>query len=341
MSGPNPTPARGAATRVDRIALVERIVLDFPRLERLRQSIAYCHRHSGVAAEPECLLITGPTGAGKTTLCRVYERAHPRSIGSHGATVPVLVASIPVPATAKSLATRLLEALGDPLADRGTTVAQTLRLIRLLRDCEVQLVILDEFQHFIDRDSNHVLLTVANWLKDVLNETNVPMVLMGMPYSDVILRANAQLERRFGMREQMSPFGWTTSEEQTEFRTLLHVLDRALPFDRPSNLSDTEATYRIYCATGGVMGYVMKLVRRAALLAIERELEGVDRELLAEAYDERFAKACPDLPHPFRADVEELMVRPVGSGELTPSRRSDVGRTADLGRAAQNASGRG
>jgi len=322
-----------ARSVAERIARVERIMLTFPRLERLRGKIEYCHQHSKVAAEPECLLVTGPTGAGKTTLCQTYARGYPRSVGPHGVRVPVLAASIPVPATAKSLVTRLLEALGDPLAERGTAVSQTLRLVRLMRDCGVELIILDEFQHFIDRDSNHILLTVANWLKDVLNETNVPIVLTGMPYSDVILRANAQLERRFGMRERIDPFAWDTPEARTEFRTLLYVLDRALAFDRPSNLSDSETAHRIYCATGGVLGYVMKLVRRAAVFAVERRLDLVDLTLLAEAYDERLAQANPGLPHPFRAGVDELEVRPVGHGELDAKRAGSAGSAADLGSA--------
>jgi ABC-type uncharacterized transport system fused permease/ATPase subunit len=127
----------------ERIILVERIFINFPRLNRVREKIAYCHSHSKVAAEPECLLITGQTGAGKTTLCQVYGEQFPRRPTQYGIAVPVLAASIPVPATAKSLVTRLLVALGDPMAGRGTTVNQTLRLVRLIRECGVELIILD------------------------------------------------------------------------------------------------------------------------------------------------------------------------------------------------------
>src|SRR5262249_45705188 len=151
-----------ALTSGERVILVEQIFISFPRLNHVKEKIAYCHNHSKVAAEPECLLITGQTGAGKTTLCKVYSEQFPRSQTQGGITVPILSASIPVPATAKSLVTRLLVALGDPMAVRGTTVTQTLRLVKLIRECKVELIILDEFQHFIDRDSNHILQTVAN-----------------------------------------------------------------------------------------------------------------------------------------------------------------------------------
>jgi type II secretory pathway predicted ATPase ExeA len=296
-----------APADADRLALVERILVRFPRFERLREKIGYCHEHSKIAAEPECLLITGPTGAGKTTLCRVYEREHPRTRSDEGAIVPVLSASIPVPATAKSLATRLLATLGDPLADKGSTVSQTLRLVRYLEECGVEVILLDEFQHFIDRDSNHVLETVANWLKDLLNETGTPIVLVGLPYSEAILRANDQLERRFAAREAIRPFGWSTSDEQTEFRMLLATLDAALPFEQRAGLDEFEAAARLFAASGGRIGLVMALVRRAAGLAIERGLDRIELDALAWAFDERFATTAADRPNPFRVAFDEIV----------------------------------
>lgn len=311
MSEPPIDPA--SLSDVDRLTLVERIFIRFPRFEQLREKIAYCHEHSKIAAEPEGLLITGLTGAGKTTLCRAYEQQHPRRRTRDGAVIPVLSTAIPVPATAKSLATRLLATLGDPLAEKGSTVNQTMRLIRYMQECGVEIVLLDEFQHFIDRDSNHVLQSVANWLKDLLNQTGTPIVLVGMPYSEAILRANDQLERRFAAHEELRPFGWSTSEEQNDFRTLLATLDRALPFVRPANLDEFETAVRIHAVSGGRIGLVMKLVRRAAALAIRRGLEGIDSDALAWAFDEGLSGVSPNRPNPFREPSE-------GSQPPAPSR---------------------
>jgi Cdc6-like AAA superfamily ATPase len=309
----------GAApiSAAQRLHQIENLVIHFPRLKRVREQLAWCQQHSRLTAEPECLLITGPTGAGKTTLCQAYARQQPRRATAEGIVMPVVTAAIPVPATAKSLATRLLVALGDPLAERGTTVQQTLRLTRLLKAYRVELLILDEFQHFIDRDSNHILLTVANWLKDLLNETNVPLVLTGMPYSEVILQANAQLERRFQQRLRLAPFGWETAAQQIELRIFLQHVDEALPFTEVAHLSDTEMARRIYCATAGVTGAVMKLVRRAAVLAVTRGTTRLTQALLAEAYDERLAAGNQHLPHPFRAPLTQLKVVPLRDREFT------------------------
>lgn len=301
----------------ERLRRIETLVVHFPRLNRVREQLAWCQQHSRLTTEPECLLITGPTGAGKTTLCQAYARQQPRRATATGIVMPVVTAAIPVPATAKSLATRLLVALGDPAAERGTTVQQTLRLVRQLKDSQVELLILDEFQHFIDRDSNHILLTVANWLKDLLNEANVPIVLTGMPYSEVILQANAQLERRFQQRLRLAPFGWETADQQLELRTFLRLVDEHLPLPEVAHLNDTALARRLYCATAGVTGALMKLIRRAAVLAVLRAAPRLTTTLLAEAYDEILAAGNPHVPHPLRAPLEQLKVAPLRDREFT------------------------
>lgn len=68
----------------------------------------------------------------------------------------------------------MLDALGDGAAERGTAVNQTLRVIKMVNDCGVEIIILDEFQHFIDSDSKIILDSVSNWLKDLINETKKP-----------------------------------------------------------------------------------------------------------------------------------------------------------------------
>lgn len=299
-----------ALSDYERKELIERIYITFPRFNRVLDKIAYCHAHSKIAAEPECLLITGAQGAGKTTLCRDYARRHPRTVTREGKLIPVLSTSAPSITTKKSLPTRLLHDLGDGVAEKGTSLTQTLRIIKMVKDCCVELIILDEFQHFIDSDSNVVLVNISNWLKDLINETEKPVVLVGMPHSEIVLTANPQLERRFSMRESLEPFGWGNPAREGEFRSFLKHLDSKLPLLKRSNLASYELAFRIYCATNGLIGYLMKLVRKAAILAVDRKLERVDMELLAESYDERLASRRPWQANPFRVALEEVSIEP-------------------------------
>jgi hypothetical protein len=255
-----------------------------------------------------------------STLYKSYAGGFPRRVTDEGTQVPVLATTIPVPATVKSLATQLLHAMGDPKAENGTSTSQTLRLLGLAEDCGVELIILDEFQHFIDRDSNSILEEAADWLKNLINNSGKPVVLLGMPYSDIILKANAQLERRFTMRVSLEPFAWEEKAKRDEFKTFLSHLDAKMPLPERSNLSLHETAFRLYCATNGYVGYLMKLVRGAAHLAIDRSSAKIDLTLLAESYEERLAARAPGRANPFTSDAGKLLAQPFDEWGMSRSK---------------------
>jgi hypothetical protein len=105
----------------------------------------------------------------------------------------------------------------------------------------------------IDKDTDKVLNSSADWLKHILNETGVPIVLMGMPWSVRILKVNDQLERRFSAKMELKAFGWSTPGEQKDFINFLIVLEKALPLPKPSNLYGGQMPLRLFCATRGVI----------------------------------------------------------------------------------------
>ncbi|WP_109117770.1 TniB family NTP-binding protein [Azospirillum sp. TSO22-1] len=279
-----------------RHALVEKLILHHPRFKELMSRFEECRLSKNVAAEPECMLLLGPSGAGKSTLMKQYLRRHPRSLEEHGTVIPALEVTIPVPATVKNVATRLLHGLGDPLADRGTLDNKTMRLYRYLATCRAQLLLLDEFQHLIDRDSDRVLATVSDWLKNLITETGVPVVLIGLPKSRNVLDANEQLKRRFSAQTTLLPFSWSTDESRREFCKLLDTIDRSLPFPAPSGLAAMGD--RFYAASQGLIAHVMKVIRGAAHEAIDQELDRIERRLLAKAYAERILGEA-GAPNPF------------------------------------------
>lgn len=300
-------------SREERILTIEEIYVLSPYLKDVLEAIRFCHKYSRLYREPKCLLITGLPGVGKTSVAEYYIRDYPRINNEESVEVPVLYVKIEVPATPKNLVSALLAGLGDPAAEKGSIGSQTRRLRHFLKEVKAELIILDEFQHFIDRDSLKVLKTISDWLKLLIDNSKLPVVLMGMPYSHLILdtRGNEQLRRRFSLRKSIEPFGWGENDkEQEDFRNFLKLVDAELPFNKRSNLAGKTMSYRFYCATNGVISYVMDLIRMAALNAIELSLETIDLELLADAYDKSLASAYPDRENPFRCDMENLRVIP-------------------------------
>lgn len=285
----------------DRVKLVESIYIHFPRNEKTVKAIREHHAHAKFASEPEGLLIQGETGAGKTTILKLYMKGYPRIHDAETTRVPVLYAKVPTPATCKQLVTKILEAIGDPAAERGTQISQTLRLKRYFDVCQVELLVLDEFQHFQDRDSQKVLKTVSDWLKLLMEETGIPIVLVGLPYSHTILDApgNEQLKRRFATRIELGPFGYDSSQERQDFRRFLTMIDEKLPLAEKSNLADPGMALCVYEATNGVVAHVMKLIRRATVIALESNREKITLDILAIAYEQRLASNDPEKDNPF------------------------------------------
>ena len=247
------------------------------------------------------MVIKGNLGVGKTTLVKAFLRDYPRKETDEETNIPVLLVKVPVPATVKGFTSRILKAFGDPAFNKGSTISQTLRIYDYIRDCRTDLVVFDDFQHFIDRDSLLVLRTLSDWLKNLIDETGKPIIVVGMPSCDAVLDEpqNEQLRRRFSRRECLEPFSWRNKEEQKKLRHFLNLVDEQLPLLGCSHLADTGTASLIQKATGGVIAYIMKLIRRAAALAIKDGVEKIDYDHLGQAYEELLASNNPTKPNPF------------------------------------------
>jgi Bacterial TniB protein len=308
-------------TKLERQALAERIFIEYPRLTKLLEKINHCHQYSKIAAEPECMFISGCAGTGKTTLYEYYERQYPRTINESGSNIPVLSVVVPQRASEKTIVSEILARAGDPAAEKGTAYSQTSRLKIFISDCGVEIVFLDEFQHFVDRDSEKILKNVSGWLKNLINATRRPIILFAQPYAEQVLdvTGNEQLQRRFLLRETLEPFGWMNEgepdtkkkgDEKNEFRAFLAAVDDQLPFNKRSDLSDPIMAFRFYCGTNGRVSKVMTVIRKATELALDRSLEAFDLDVLAEAYEERLGKTQTDRPNPFCYDYKKLEIIP-------------------------------
>ena len=285
----------------ERAALVERVYVKFPKIIDLLAKIRHCLEFSKISAEPECMVIKGNLGLGKTTLGKAFARNYPRKVTDEATIIPVLLVKVPVPATVKGFTSQILRAFGDVAFNKGSTIIQTLRIYDYVRDYKTDLIIFDDFQHFIDRDSLLVLRTLSDWLKNLIDETRKPIVVVGMPSCDAVLDEpqNEQLKRRFSIREVLEPFSWKNKEERSRLRHFLDLVDDQLPFLECSHLANFKTAYLMHKATGGTIAYIMKLIRRAAALALRDGVEIIDYDHLAQAYEELLAKNNPRMPNPF------------------------------------------
>lgn len=286
----------------ERIPFIQLIRLRYPRSEEILEKIRKCFNDQANSVEPPCLLLVGPSGAGKTTILEIIRDEHPRIVTETRVDIPLLMSSVDVPATLGNFASRLLLDLGDPRYANGTVGNRLFRVEEYIKDCHTIMLILDELQHFVDRDSDLILRTVTDRLKSLIKLHKLACILTGLQdEAEQVVDSNPQLARLFPDPIILEPFGWDESRPDTikEFRTLLSQLEKALPLNEKSNLSTRDLAWRIFVATDGLMGFLMALIREATQQALEHGLECLDEAVLKEAFDKKLGSQRRDISNPF------------------------------------------
>ncbi len=292
----------------------EDTLIRYPRFRELHEDIKECQELSKFAGEPQCMSLEGATGAGKTTLIKDYARQFPRYETRAGTRIPIFYLETPSPVTVKGLAQKMLEELEDPAAHKGNQPALNSRLIHFIKECAVELVILDDFQHLIDSETEKILAKVSNWLKDLIKETGVPFLVIGIEgKAEMILKANSQLSRLFAVREELTSFQWNLANPDAiqEFADFIRATEEVVGLPLPwQSDSDADLLYRLHYATDGVIANIMNLIRGAGRLAHKQDADRLELDVLGAVFDKRLAKHLGKTINPFHLSSETLFNPP-------------------------------
>lgn len=241
-------------------------------------------RETGIAQH---LLVLGESGAGKSSLCRWIEQQYPKFTLPDRDVTPVLIVSVPSAATISSVASALLEKLGDPAATTGTVSAKTSRVITLCRACRVEMILFDEAQHIHDRGKATTHYMVGDWLKSLIDQTGVPTVFLGLPRLEQILQVNEQLRRRFSRRIRLALGQSDKSSIHAECLQLFRSLGSCLPLPLMcGQFGWDELGMRLHYASDGRVAYIKKLLATALRIALEMEVKEIGPQLLEQAFTE-------------------------------------------------------
>lgn len=266
--------------------IVDRIFIPHTAAVRALKRIDRCFITAERSLEPMCLLIVGESRSGKSRLLENTAKEHPSYRLDEGLIVPVLMVSTPATPSVKGLAEILLEAIGDPSPEKGSERTMTRRLTKLLKGAKVRMIILDEFQHFYDKTSDKVMHNVADWLKLLIDQSKVSLIVGGLPTCQAVLNQNEQLAGRFMGQIRMPRFDWEDADSRKEFRAILNAFQDSLSEFEWPDLSAYEMAFRFYCATGGLIGYMVKILRQAVQNAIFDAQNTIDLSALKVAYEE-------------------------------------------------------
>lgn len=267
--------------------IVETTLVPHTAFEEATQRLEQCFTYANRASEPICIAVVGESRTGKSRALEECFDRHPKMRGTEGLDVPILRAKAPSKPTVKGLVEIMLRAMNDPKFGAGTENVKTLRLQTLMENAGTRMVMIDEFQHFYDKASHKVMHHVADWLKILVDDSKVALVVAGLESCRAVLEQNEQLSGRFLSPVFMPRFDWRDYDQRDEFIGILGAFQDSIGahFDLPA-LDGTGMAFRCYCGTGGLIGYLTKFLRQAVWNAIDANSKTIGLPELLQAHDQ-------------------------------------------------------
>ncbi|MBD8544470.1 TniB family NTP-binding protein [Oxalobacteraceae sp. CFBP 8761] len=297
---------------IARVAELDKVIILHAAFEKAVLGIEECVLKSRHYLEPVGSLVLAEAGLGKTTVSRALLSRMPISTECHAhverTIVPAFYFEIPSPATVRSVAASMLEALGANASTSGKSAHYlTERLCMLLEKSKTILVFADEVHNLFGSKSQSSITNsqVRNWIKTLVNRTGISFCLVGHPSFEPVLAEDDQLARRFPMRFHLSPL---TPGDQSHPGDLVLFMDEAIRKAKQrlalASIPRFDSLYsstQVYAATGGIPSFVILLIKQAILEALKSGTEHVTLENFSTAWD-RGATAAVSLvtENPFR-----------------------------------------
>jgi hypothetical protein len=217
---------------------------------------------------------------------------------------PIVVVSVNARPRFNSLLRDTALAMQVPLAknfDFGEAMNEVMMAIETQK---VKMIIFDDVQHIFDAGMN--AYSAADVFKLFL-KSRVAVVCIGLPYAELLTAVNPQLDRLVQQKIMMAPLRCSIGDfpevdhrgrpkeevEKTAYREIMEAIDTrdgansVLPFDEQSNLSYPDMALRIFQASGGYIGEIMKLIQLASTLAILDGSTRVTKQDFAQAHENR------------------------------------------------------
>lgn len=258
--------------------------------------IIYDTKYSGKA---KGLLIRGPTGTGKSTMIKKLMKDRQQN-AVDGDEFKTIYMELPSKPTTKSMGETFLETLGDPFARKHGHSAEfkLLRIIGLLKSLRTELLVFDEVQHIVEHQRN--THEASNWIKSLMNNTGLAIILLGMRNTQTILNNDQQLRRRFSATIDFDRFK-VLKTSSIDFFTLLKTLEGTINVNSVS-FTTNDMIQRFYYASYGLIDYLIKIIDWATYLVIQKKLEGITLEVLSEAFKDEVWSTADDNRNPFNSN---------------------------------------
>lgn len=270
--------------------------------------------------EPSGFFLCGPTGAGKSTLTKILRASMASNTNLGNALYTYPNGSV----TSNQMMMEILTTMNDPAPDRGTENKKRRRIIDGIRENNINLLIIDEFQHLLAGKNTSVnkLIATANAIKTIFDQSkNVSFLIVGTPQTLELWHNDPQLRSRLKTPFHLNYLAFD-DDWKIAINSFVSTLNR---FGFSVECDDLHL--RIYAATQGSMRTLCRIFRRSAFFACEagrNNLKRVDFSLacheevgISKAYSDGYARA---FDNPI-ADVQMQVLHP-RKPKMAPKKRT-------------------
>jgi len=279
--------------------------VETPLLQSIQQDFDRLRYNKQFTGEPQCMLLTGDTGTGKSSLIRHYMSKSPEQMGHGFIHKPLLVSRIPSKPTLESTMVELLKDLGQfgstDRIHKSSAESLTEALIKCLKRCETELIIIDEFQELIENKTREKRNQIANRLKYISETAKIPIVLVGMPWAAKIAE-EPQWASRLLVRRSIPYFKISDESDRQHFISFIKGLAKRMPFAIQPKLEARYTMCALFASCYGSIRALKHLLDESVKQALAANSETLLHEHIAVA----FALFYPDQVNPFLQPIDEI-----------------------------------
>ena len=271
-----------------RVARVMKVYVRTPEVRLANELVDRIRIKRRGGGEALCGLITGVSGSGKSRIFQLHLDSQPAAAPD---TMPVLAFETPSPFTLKAILDSMLTAMGvEGFADRHDVVQMRKRVLYYLDKLKVELILMEEVQHIVDRKERTA--KIPYWALDfiklyLLDKAKVPIVMNGIPSAKDMFVINRQLEQRREGTVELTPYNSADPVRWKQFMLLLEKFEVEAGFPKTFLKGDEALCRRVLRATEGIHGLVAKLMADATEIGTRKGAPGLTADVLALAYARR------------------------------------------------------
>lgn len=292
-----------------------------PRAQTIFSDFDDLRLNRNFQSDQQCMLLTGDTGVGKSHLINNYKKRVLASQTYSRTSMPVLVTRISshkgLDATLRQMLTDL-ESFGSQQR-KGPNYKMDLKtqLVKNLIRANVELLIFNEFQELIEFKTPKERQTIANEFKYISEEARVPIILVGMPWTEQIAEEQ-QWSSRLIRRRKLEYF--SLKKDIKYYRQYLMGLAKHMPFDEPPKLEDKHIAIPLFAACRGENRALSHLLSEALKLVMVNDDKNLDISHLAQTYKKLYegqdSQTSTVFFNPFLEPLDKVLISEV----VKPSR---------------------